>query len=75
VLSKYDRGCYNHAGGVTDLVIYLDNANHLLLQHLHDGIPPLDGQTCLTVSRKLKSEAMHVAVNVCMTSNSFLLKM
>ena len=38
-------GTYNHAGGLTDLAIHPYNAKQPLLQHLHDGIPPLDGQT------------------------------
>ena len=48
-LWKYGGGTYNHAGGVTDLVIYLTNAKHLLFNNLHAVIPPLDGQTCLEV--------------------------
>ena len=39
------RTLQNHAGGVTDLVIYLTNAKHLLFNILHAVIPPLDGQT------------------------------
>ena len=51
-LYKYDGGTYNHTGSVTDLVIYLTNAKHLLFNNLHAGIPPLDGQTCPEVGRK-----------------------
>ena len=54
---KYGGGTYNHAGGVTDLVIHLTNANHLLFNNLHAAIPPLDGQTCPEVGLKSKSEA------------------
>ena len=42
----------NHAGSVTDLVIHLTNAKHLLFNNLHADIPPLDGQTCPEVGRK-----------------------
>ena len=44
-LLKYDGRTYNHAGSVHQLVIHPYNAKQPLLQHLHDAIPPLDGQT------------------------------
>ena len=50
----WDGGTYNHAGSVTDLVIYLTNAKHLLFNNLHAAIPPLDGQTCPEVGLKSK---------------------
>ena len=70
---------YNHAGSVHQLVIHPYNAKQPLLQHLHDGIPPLDGQTL--ESEKIQSAenqdldfphlrsrhetCLHVAVKVC----------
>jgi len=36
---------YNHAGSVHHLVIHPYKHKQALLQHLHDAIPPLDGQT------------------------------
>jgi len=44
-LYKYDGWTYNHAGSVNHLVIHPYNAKQPLLQHLHDAIFPLVGQT------------------------------
>ena len=40
---------HKHAGSVTDLVIHLTNTKQSIFEHLHDGVPPLDGQTCQKV--------------------------
>ena len=47
-------GTYNHAGSVHQLVIHPYNAKQPLLQHLHDGIPPLDGQTLPESRQKIE---------------------
>ena len=75
----YTPGCksmmertYNHAGSVHQLVIHPYNAKQPLLQHLHDAIPPLDGQTLPDQSAEnqrfltdLRQETcLHVAVKV-----------
>jgi len=44
-VKEYDGWTYNCAESVHQLVIHPYNAKQPLLQHLHDGIPPLDGQT------------------------------
>ena len=49
---KYGGRTYNHADSVHQLVIHPYNAKQALLQHLHDAIPPLDGQTLPGVGRK-----------------------
>jgi len=46
------RDLQSYAGSVTDLVMYLTNAKHLLFNNLHAAIPPLDGQTCPEVGWK-----------------------
>jgi len=45
VAVKYGGRTYNHAESVHQLVIHPYNAKQPLFNNLHDGIPPLDGQT------------------------------
>jgi len=53
-LEKYGGGPYYHAESVHQLVIHPYNAKQPPLQHLHDAIPPLDGQTLPDSQQKIK---------------------
>jgi len=53
-LEKYDGWTYNHAGSVHQLVMHIYNAKQPLLQHLHDAIPPLVGQTLPESRQKIE---------------------
>jgi len=48
------KDLHNHAESVNQLVIHPYNAKQPLLQHLHDGIPPLDGQTLAESRQEIK---------------------
>jgi len=51
----------NQARSVHQLVIHLYNAKQPLLQHLHGGIPPLDGQTLPESRQKIRIWGMKPA--------------
>ena len=63
VAEKYGRCLYKGAEGVPNLVIHLANANHLLLQQLHDAIPLLAGQTLPDSRQKFRIFAWSEAWN------------
>jgi len=68
---KVYGGTYNYAWSVHQLVMHPCNAKQPLLQHLHDVIPPLDGQTLPESRQKIgffaisaEETCLHVAVKV-----------
>ena len=60
-LQKY---VYKGAGSVTDLVIHLTNAKHLIFNILHAVIPPLDGQTCPKARKSLPIDLRNKPANM-----------